>query len=570
MVDLVFLHAPSVYDFRERATLWGPISDLVPSTPVFDMYPIGFATMLAHLESVGFDVRIANLAARMVRSERFDPDHFVAGLASRAFGIDLHWLPHAHGALALAERVRKHHPATPIILGGYSATYFHQELIQSPYVDYVLRGDSTEEPLQRLLEHIVAGTEPAGVPNLTWKSHSGDVHVNQLTYIPESLDHLTLDYHPTVRSVVRRLDLANVAPFSHWLEYPIMASLTVKGCTQNCTICGGSAFAGRHLSGRERPAYRSPELLAADVRRMGRLSRAPVFLLGDLRQPGIEYARRFFRAIQGHDGPVIVEFFTPVDRAYAEELAAALPNFIVEFSPESHDPEVRRASGKPYATEGIEHTIEACLAVGARRFDLFFMIGLSQQTAGSALATVDYCRELLARFDDGRLVPFTSPLAPFLDPGSRAYEQAERYGYIRHATTLEDHRRLLLQPSWKHILSYETRWMDRNTLADVTYEAGFRLNRLKREVGLVSAEKAEETERRIAEARGLLREIDDLLAAGDLVAMDVALRKLKPRIDRANTSTVCDKSELDVDAGLMPFKIINLLRVGLGLERQSG
>ncbi len=35
MIDIVFLHAPSVYDFRKRATLWGPISDLVPSTPIF-------------------------------------------------------------------------------------------------------------------------------------------------------------------------------------------------------------------------------------------------------------------------------------------------------------------------------------------------------------------------------------------------------------------------------------------------------------------------------------------------------------------------------------------------------
>ncbi len=70
-----------------------------------------------------------------------------------------------------------------------------------------------------------------------------------------------------------------------------------------------------------------------------------------------------------------MEFFKPVEPAYAEELAAALlSSFIVEFSPESHDAEVRRASGKPYTTEGIEQTIAACLAAGARRFDLFFMI----------------------------------------------------------------------------------------------------------------------------------------------------------------------------------------------------
>ena len=169
----------------------------------------------------------------------------------------------------------------------------------------------------------------------------------------------------------------------------------------------------------------------------------------------------------------------------------------------------------------------------------------------------------MARFNDGRLIPFTSPLAPFLDPGSRAYERADDFGYIRHAATLEDHRQLLLQPAWKHILSYETRWMNRDTLADVTYEAGFRLNRLKREFGIVSAAKALETETRIAQARSLMREIDALKARLDARALASALLALKPRIDAANTSTVCDKSELDVDVGWVPFRVLNLARVGL-------
>ena len=51
--DLTFLHAPSVYDFRKRATLWGPISDVVPSTPIYDMYPLGFAVLSDYLERHG-------------------------------------------------------------------------------------------------------------------------------------------------------------------------------------------------------------------------------------------------------------------------------------------------------------------------------------------------------------------------------------------------------------------------------------------------------------------------------------------------------------------------------------
>jgi B12-binding domain/radical SAM domain protein len=530
------------------------------------MYPLGFATMLAHLQQAGFQVRIMNLASRMVRSKRFDPDRAIANIDTRAFGIDLHWLPHAHGALEAAKRAKQYHPETPVIFGGYSATYYHEELIRHPFVDYILRGDSTEHPLEQLMLHILNGTAPVDVPNLTWKDRHGEIHINPQTYVPDSLDHLILDYHPVVKSVIRDRNLLDYVPFSHWVQYPIMASLSVKGCTQNCTICGGSAFAGKQVSCRDKPAYRSPEKLAEDVRRLGALSRGPIFILGDLRQPGMEYAQRFFRAVQGFDGAVLVEFFYPVTQDYIESLAAALPDFYVEFSPESHDPIVRKASGKGYSNAGIEQTIEVCLNAGVKRFDLFFMIGLSQQTPASALDTVSYCQTLLERFEDPRLIPFTSPLAPFLDPGSLAYEQSERFGYIRHAHTLDDHRQRLLQPTWKHILSYETRWMDRHTLADITYESGFRLNRLKREFDIVSPQKAAETEARIAQARALMRQIDDLMARLDKSALELELLKLKPQIDKANTSTVCDKAELDVNVGLVPFKIINLARVGLGLE----
>lgn len=567
MDDLILLHAPSVMDFREHVTLWGPISDLVPSTPIFDMYPIGFSTLLAYLEAHGFKVRIVNLAARMLRSARFRPEALLAGLQARAFGIDLHWLPHAHGAIEVARLLRRYHPTTPIIFGGYSSTYFHEELVTRYGIDYVLRGDSTEEPLRQLMEHIVNGTVPYDVPNLTWRDADGGVHVNPQTVCATDLDALRFDYVPIVQKVTRSLDLANYVPFSHWLEYPIMAALSVKGCTQQCTICGGSAFAGKRFIGRERPAYRSPERLAEDVKRIGRLSRGPVFILGDLRQAGMEYAERFFRAVQGFRGTAMVEFFWPVDEAYMEKLAAALPDFIVEFSPESHDPAVRLACGKPFSNEGIEQTIAAALKAGARRFDLFFMIGLPRQTPASALETIAYCEQLLKRFDDGRLIPFTSPLAPFLDPGSRAYEEAERFGYIRRAFTLEDHRQLLLAPTWKDILSYETRWMDRATIAEVAYEAGWRLNRVKRAFGLISEAKAAETEARIGEARALLREIDALSAKYQGEELQKALRPLKTRVLAANTSTVCDKSELDVPVGVFPFKLLSLARLGIGLEQ---
>ena len=150
-LDLLLLHAPSVYDFRKMSIFYGPISDMIPSSTVFEMYPLGFLTIASYLQKQGMRVRIVNLAVRMMKDRSFSVPRFLASQHPRAIGIDLHWLPHAHGALEVAKIVKEIHPDVPVILGGLSSTYFHQELIGYPQVDYVLRGDSTEAPLYQLL-----------------------------------------------------------------------------------------------------------------------------------------------------------------------------------------------------------------------------------------------------------------------------------------------------------------------------------------------------------------------------------------------------------------------------------
>ncbi len=75
--DLTFLHAPSVYDFRQESILYGPVSDMVPSTPVFEMYPVGFTTMAEYLERHGLRARIVNLAIRMLDDQRFDAEKYI-------------------------------------------------------------------------------------------------------------------------------------------------------------------------------------------------------------------------------------------------------------------------------------------------------------------------------------------------------------------------------------------------------------------------------------------------------------------------------------------------------------
>ena len=150
--DLILLHAPSVYDFRKKSIMFGPVSDLVPSSPIFEMYPIGFMTIANYLSKRGISVRIINIAYRMFHEPEFDVELFIKKLNAVAFGIDLHWLPHCQGSTELAKIVKKYHPCSPVIFGGFSSSYFYRELIDFYQVDYILRGDSTEEPLFQLIK----------------------------------------------------------------------------------------------------------------------------------------------------------------------------------------------------------------------------------------------------------------------------------------------------------------------------------------------------------------------------------------------------------------------------------
>ena len=88
--DLVLLHSPSVYDFRQKTILYGPVSDLIPPSPVFEMYPVGFTSIAEYLEGAGYQVRIVNLAVRMLNDRKFDAEAVIRRLRSPVFGIDLH------------------------------------------------------------------------------------------------------------------------------------------------------------------------------------------------------------------------------------------------------------------------------------------------------------------------------------------------------------------------------------------------------------------------------------------------------------------------------------------------
>ncbi|AZU64676.1 B12-binding domain/radical SAM domain protein [Neobacillus mesonae] len=565
--DLVLLHAPSVYDFRENSLLAGPISDVVPSSPVFEMYPIGLTSIADYLERYGLRVKIINIANRMLMNPHFDVEKKLKSIKTRAFGIDLHWLPHAHGSIELAKIVKLLHPDTPIIFGGLSATYYHKELIDYPFIDFVMRGDSTEKLMLLLMNKLEMGTTYyADIPNLTWRK-GDEVGYNPLTYVPKDLDDIDVPgYRYTIRSVFKYKNFLDPLPYNGWLQYPNTALLTARGCTQNCLICGGSREAYEQNCRRHSLALRSPAKLISDIQFISRFSRAPIFILHDLRQGGREYVDEFFQRLKKLHlkNEIVFELFQYADEAYFKQIEESVPNYSVEITLETHDEKIREYNGKFSCTNAkVIETLNSALKHSCKKIDLFFMVGIPGQTPQSAVENIDFCETIhLACSKDPRIYYFVAPLAPFLDPASPAFEHPEIYGYKKLCHTLEDHRKAIAQPSWKHMLSYETKNMTRNDIVNSTYESAERLNDFKLTYGLIDHDSYEDIKWKIEKSKEYIREIDRILALPE-AEQAKALAELRKEIEQLNSYSICGKNELKWEVQKNYANFYSLALVGL-------
>jgi B12-binding domain/radical SAM domain protein len=513
--DLILIHPPSVFDFRNKPIFWGPISDTVPSTPVFDTFPIGFISLAEYMHRLGFGVEIINLAAKMLENSKFDVSSFLASLKSEVFGIDLHWLPHVQGCIEIARLLKKLHPNSRIVLGGFTATYYHLELMEHmPFVDAVVRGDSGELPLQRYLEAYVQNRgDESSIPNLSWRNDDGKICINHLEYVQSNLDELAIDYKFIAAFMMKSLLKADRAPYFEWKRHPIAATLSCKGCSYGCVTCGGSRYSYlKHLN-RMDIGFRSPEAVARDIAGVNQYSKIPIWIIGDIRQGGAIYTEKLLRRLKEEkiDSPVMLELFEPAGEEFINEASQSIPRLGLSFSPDSGSEAVRRAQGRKFTNTAIEKTLLSALDASVSRLDLFFLLGLGRDTPESVSETFRYAEALMDRFSGKGLAVYMSTLVPTLDPGSIAFDEPRDHGFILRYHTLLEHYQGFSSPSWKYFLNYRTVAYDFDGIVDLTYQVASYLTELKLGHDLLTPRDAEFTKDRILISKSLLAKIDVIM-----------------------------------------------------------
>ena len=238
------------------------------------------------------------------------------------FGIDLHWMPHCHGSIEVAKILKRLHPRTPVSFGGLSSSIFHEDLIKYDCIDYVFRGDSTEEPMRMLVEriaradrtHTPVGICPTSQPDV--ERRRGNHPHQPASWVPDDMNAISLDYDYPMKGVLRHHDMTSYLPMKGWLRYPRDSEPHLPRLRGATAHLRRQRLRVQEPLGRRRVVWRSPELLIRDIEHVQNHVWGPIFVLNDFLQAGPEYTREFVCGLKGKvRNPIGFEFFGPPPEA---------------------------------------------------------------------------------------------------------------------------------------------------------------------------------------------------------------------------------------------------------------
>ncbi len=514
--DMFLLHAPSVYDFRERDDVlfaYLSDSDSVNVTSIYEMYPIGWFSIKQRLADHGFDAKIVNVASLMLQHPDLDVRRLLGRLEAPIFGFDLHWMTQCHGAIELAALLKEEHPEALTVFGGISATYYANELITYPSVDVVVQGYDTLEPITELVSRVRQGSRDFGsIPNLLYKP-GGEVEATGFTHKPaERYNNARNDW-----SYYR--DVASGGP----AVSKLIMTLPNTGCAHDCGWCGGSKFAYRNIMGVHKTLIQKDnDLVIEELRTMQEAAKRTSIYALQCYSEGKTRLHQYLDAVKecGYSSVSFEQFnLTPDDTL--KKMGDSTSAYIM-LSPESHDPKISAAAGRgTYTMEQMEDWIPRALDAGVKGVMVWFFIGMPYQDRQSVMDTIAYSERLIRKFGGWAALPLICPMVPFLDPGCRFFEQPDQHGYRIFHRTLEEHRQALVEPLWHRRLNYETRWLSRRELQDVSYEAIARLVEIKGEYAVLPSGICQAILKAIDETRQLLGEMERALELDGTLPADL-------------------------------------------------
>jgi B12-binding domain/radical SAM domain protein len=533
--DLILIHPPAIYDFRRKTLFPGALGSSVEQVQ-FTKIPIGMLSIADYLDRNGFKVVVDNLGDRMTRSRDFNVEDHLKYLEAKVFGVGLHFQHHSQGAIEIARLIKELHPDSLVILGGLTATRFHEEIIRKyPFVDAVIRGEA-EKPFLEFMNALNKNGKISPTPNLTYRTPSGKLEVTPLMPPSQNLD----EFEYT------RLDLLEPKDSVYGSEAKPRWSLVVgRGCVHNCAICGGSAYTYKTYLGMDKPAMRSPGKIVEDIKRLNAQGIRNIGLYQDPRMGGKKYVKELLSGLKSLASKLdrlSLDLLAPADEEFIKDIAGIGRQVVIHICPDTGCDDIRKKLGRNYTTDELMQTIRLCHKY-LIPVTTFFSVGLAGETREKVLETLDLWAELasidtltLSKTDYWELgcnIPVGGPIVGpiVLDPGSLAFDEPEKYGYKLKYRDLEEYIKGLSEPSWPSWLNYETELLNTDEITALILESvDFGIDS-REQFGIYNVAQTAFEKKKLQADIITIKEVKRIMATLNPEERERALKELKSKVD---------------------------------------
>jgi radical SAM superfamily enzyme YgiQ (UPF0313 family) len=441
-LDLLIIHVPKFSNY------YRPFGQYM----AVNLIPMGTLALADLASQKGFKTKILHLGLEWIEKGTFSPLSYLEEKEVKVVAIPLHFHQQSYDVMRVAKEVKEERPEPHIILGGYTASLFHREILTSfPQIDAVIRGDA-EVPLIELLKAVKEKKRWESIPNLTWRMGQ-EIRENPLSYVASEDD---LD-----RSSYTNLSLLHdKETYIHYigmpfiwakgfskeenkryfhLGHPIFSLNIGRGCLGNCTWCGGGAEAQKVVNARKGVVFRSPEAVVRTTAEAVEFGYKMFNIAFDPGKEGERYYLELFPLLRKRNLPTrcYFESFSLPSETFLREFAGtfALPGSTIALSPESGDEQVRhRNKTFTYSNEELMRAISVAQKMGIR-IDIFFAMGIPGEKYSDLSKTTVLRREIKRRFKNiGRI--WSTPIS--LEPASPWHLHPEEFGIVSSKHSFSD------------------------------------------------------------------------------------------------------------------------------------
>lgn len=431
-LDCLFIHVPKLENY------YRPIGKFL----WINFLPMGLLGLADLLQRNNVSSQVVHLGVEWIEDPRFSLLAYIQNKNPKIIALDLHWHHQSYDVLKVARTVKEAFPSAYVLLGGFTASFFHEEIMRNfDEVDGVIRGEA-EVPILELAQAVLRGEEDLfSVSNLTWR-RKGRILINPLSFVASEKDlnrlsftnfPLLKNYSTYIRYIGQPFYVKGVSKEKNFWMYSLKSPiyhLTVgRGCPVQCTWCSGNIPSQKTITGRKKVTFRGVEEVLRTIREALSYGYETLHICFDPYPKNPEHFLDLFSRIR--EEKIRMECFfesfglptTDFIRSFKETFPG--PKSLIAISPDVGSDRLRRVhKGNAFSNRELMECLNRL-----KRYevacDLFFTVGVPFEKEEDVRQTLELQKRIRAGYPNVKGIrTFTIEM----EPGSPWHLDPETFG----------------------------------------------------------------------------------------------------------------------------------------------